>query len=198
MSLYTPRGFLGDDAQARKLIRDYPFATLITTVDGAEPHVTHLPMLFEDGWLAAHMARANPHWQAFADGRTVAVFHGPHTYISPRWYVEPDKNVPTWNYVVVHVHGHPEMLPAETLPQHIAQLTEVFEQGAWSATAQKVTQLAPGVVGFRMKAERIEVKVKMNQNRTAADRAKVIEHLRATGSAEDAAVADWIVGDDAR
>ena len=197
MSLYTPRTFFGNDAQALELIRKFPFATLITSVDGAEPHVTHLPMLYEDGWIAAHMARANPHWQAFAKGRTVAVFHGPHTYISPRFYVEPDKNVPTWNYAVVHVHGRPEMLPDTSVPAHIAHLTDVFEQGAWQATSQKVAQLAPGVVGFRMKPERVEVKVKMNQNRTAADRAKVIGHLRATGRADDAAVADWIVIDDA-
>ncbi|HZP11958.1 MAG TPA: FMN-binding negative transcriptional regulator [Nevskiaceae bacterium] len=198
MSLYTPRSFLGDGAHAEKLIRDYPFATLITSVDGDEPHVTHLPMLYEDGSLAAHMARANPHWRAFARGSTVAVFHGPHTYISPRFYVEPEKNVPTWNYAVVHVHGRPEMLPDDAVPPHIEALTQVFERGAWSPTAQKVAQLAPGVVGFRMKAERMEVKVKMNQNRTAADRAKVIDHLRATGREDDAAVADWIVIDDAR
>jgi transcriptional regulator len=193
MSLYTPRSFAGDDAHASRLVREYPFATLITTLDGAEPHITHLPMLYENGVLAAHMARANPHWQAFARGRTVAIFHGPHTYISPRWYVEPGKNVPTWNYAVVHVHGRPEMLPDDSVPAHIAQLTEVYERGAWAPAPQKITQLAPGVVGFRMKPERIEVKVKMNQNRTAADRAKVVDHLRATGRAEDAAVAEWIV-----
>jgi transcriptional regulator len=198
MSLYTPRNFLGRDEQAAKLIEQHPFATLITTIDGAEPHITHLPMLHQEGALAAHMARANPHWRAFADGRTVALFHGPHTYISPRWYVEPDKNVPTWNYAVVHVHGRPEMLADTAVPEHILELTALYEQGAWAPTPQKVAALAPGVVGFRMKAERIDVKVKMNQNRTAGDRAKVIDHLRATGRADDAAVADWIVIDDAR
>ena len=197
MSLYTPRHFLGTEDQALRLIREYPFATLITTVDGAEPHVTHVPILIEDGVLAGHMARANPLWQAFAGGRTVAVFHGPHTYISPRWYMEPEKNVPTWNYAVVHVHGRPEMLPADSVPQHIAQVTAHFEQGAWAPAADKVARLAPGVVGFRMRPERIETKVKMNQNRTAADRAKVVDVLRANGRAEDAAVADWIVIDDA-
>jgi transcriptional regulator len=152
-------------------------------------------MLLEDRVLAAHMARANPHWQAFAHGRTVAIFHGPHTYISPRWYVEPDKNVPTWNYAAVHVHGRPEMLAADSVPAHIAQLTAQFEQGAWTPAPAKIAQLAPGVVGFRIKPERIETKIKMNQNRTPADRAKVIESLRASGRAEDAAVADWIVVD---
>src|SRR4051812_6000079 len=173
MPLYTPQTFLGDEAQALRLIREHAFATLITTVDGGDPHVTHIPMLLEDGWLAAHMARANPHWRAFGEGRTGAVFHGPHTYISPRWDVEPEKNVPTWNYAVVHVHGRPEMLPDASVPEHIVHLTELFEQGAWTPAPQKIAQLAPGVVGFRLKPQRIETKVKMNQNRTPADRAKV-------------------------
>ncbi|MDP9142420.1 MAG: FMN-binding negative transcriptional regulator [Pseudomonadota bacterium] len=196
MSLYTPRHFLGSDAQALRLIHDNPFATVITTVDGAEPHITHIPLLLEDGAIVGHLARANPHWQAFAQGRTVAVFHGPHSYISPRWYVEPDKNVPTWNYAVAHVHGCPQMLDAADVPQHITALTAAYEQGAWSATPEKLKQLAPGVVGFRMAIERIEVKIKMNQNRSAADRAKVVATLHASGRPDDAAVAQWIVVDE--
>ncbi len=198
MSLYTPRHFVGQDEQALRLIREFPFATLITAVDGSEPHVTHVPMLLEAGALSFHMARANPQWQAFAQGRTVAIFHGPHAYISPRWYVEPDKNVPTWNYAVVHAHGRPEPMAAEAVPAHIAQLTEHYEQGAWTPSPAKVAQLAPGVVGFRMPIERFEAKIKMNQNRTPGDRAKVVESLRASGRADDAAVAGWIQIDEHR
>ena len=194
--MYTPKHFSGERAQALRLIGEFPFATLITAVNGAEPHITHIPILLEDDVLVGHMARANPHWQAFPQGRTVAVFHGPHAYISPRWYVEPDQNVPTWNYAVVHVHGRPEMLDAETVPLHITRVTAHFEQGAWAPAPEKVARLAPGVVGFRLRPERIEVKIKMNQNRTAADRAKVIVRLRASGRAEDTAMADWIVVDD--
>ncbi len=194
--MYTPRHFVGSDAQALQLIRDNGFATLITTVDGAEPHITHLPLLLEDGVLAGHLARANPHWQAFAQGRTVALFHGPHSYVSPRWYVEPDRNVPTWNYAVAHVHGRPQMFDASLLPAHIEALTQWYEQGAWTARPEKLQQLVPAVVGFRMPVERIEVKIKMNQNRTAADRAKVVAMLRASGRAGDAAVAEWIVVDE--
>lgn len=193
MSLYTPQHFKSrSNDQALRLIREFPFATLITAVDSCEPHVTHIPILIEDEVLVGHMARANSHWQAFAHGRTVALFHGPHAYISPRWYVDPTANVPTWNYAVVHVHGRPEMLDAGSVPQHIARVTEHFEQGAWAPAPEKVARLAPGVVGFRMRPERIEAKFKMNQNRTAADRAGVIARLNATGAVEDAAVADWI------
>lgn len=192
--MYTPRHFAANsDAHARRLIREFPFATLITSVDGGEPHITHIPILFEDGVLVGHMARANQHWQAFAQGRTVAVFHGPHAYISPRWYTEPDQNVPTWNYATVHVHGRPQMMDADTVPLHIGRVTAHFEQNAWAPTPEKVARLAPSVVGFRMRPERIETKLKMNQNRTAADRVKVVATLRASGRAEELAVADWIL-----
>lgn len=191
MSLYTPRHFLGSDAAAQRLIRENPFATVITSVDGRDPHVTHVPVLLEDGALSFHLARANPHGQAFAQGHTLVVFHGPHAYISPRWYVEPDANVPTWNYATVHVHGRPEILEAGA-PDALLRLTDHFERGAWRPTAEKLAKLAPGVVAFRMRPERLEVKVKMSQNRTRADRAKLVATLRASDRADDRALADWI------
>jgi transcriptional regulator len=193
MTLYTPRHFASRDEQhARQIIQDHPFATLITAVDGADPQVTHLPMLLEDGLLLGHLARPNPQWKLFASGRTVAVFHGPHQYISPRWYEQPDLNVPTWNYAVVHVHGRPELLDALESRRFIERLTAHYEQGQWSATAEKIDKLLPGIVAFRMPLERVEAKFKMNQNRTAADRKLVIARLQGSASAEDRAVAKWI------
>ncbi|MFA5941295.1 MAG: FMN-binding negative transcriptional regulator [Sinimarinibacterium sp.] len=192
MSLYTPRHFRGSEAQAMRLIRDNPFATLVTTVDGAEPQITHVPMRFEHGVIEGHMARANPHCQAFAHGRTLAIFQGPHAYISPRWYVEPADHVPTWNYAVVHVHGRPQMLGDAATSAAILQVTAHYEQGAWAPAPDKLARLAPGVVAFRMPIERMDVKVKMNQNRTPADRAQVVATLRASARAEDRAVVEWI------
>lgn len=192
MSLYTPRHFRSrSDAEAERVIREFPFATLITAVDALEPLVTHLPLLLEDGALTGHMARPNPHWQQFAHGRTVAVFHGPHTYVSPRWYVEPEKNVPTWNYAVAHVHGRPELVDDAQRRRIVTGITAHFDP-TWSPAEDKLARLLPGVVAFRMPIERIDAKSKMNQNRTRDDRAKVIATLRASGRADDAAVASWI------
>lgn len=190
--MYTPRHFESrDDAHARRIIAEHPFATLITSVEGEAPHITHLPLLLEDGLLWGHMAKPNPHWQAFAHGRTVAVFHGPHCYISPRWYVEPEKNVPTWNYASVHVHGMPTLLDREGGRRVVQQITQHFDPG-WTPAAEKVEKLLGGIVAFTLPLEKVEAKFKMNQNRTAADRAKVMQTLHASGSAEDAAVAGWI------
>ena len=193
MGLYTPRHFAArEDAHARQLITEHPFATLITVRDGADPQVTHLPLLLEENFLWGHVARPNPHWQIFAQGRTLAIFHGPHQYISPRWYEKPDLNVPTWNYAVVHVHGTPELLDAAGAQRVVDRLTEHYERGQWRAATDKRDGLLPGIVAFRMPLARIEATFKMNQNRTPADRKLVMQQLRASASPDDQGVAKWI------
>jgi transcriptional regulator len=192
VTIYIPPYFAGDAAAAHRLIAEHPFATLITTADGSEPHVTYLPLLLRDDALWGHVARPNPHWERFAAGRTLAIFHGPHAFVSPRWYERPADNVPTWNYAVVHVHGHPELLDDDGAYRVVKDLAGRFDDGVIYTRADRVRGLLKGIVAFRMPVERLEIKLKMNQNKTAADRAGVIAGLRATGRAENAAVADWM------
>lgn len=199
MSLYVPRHYVAEsDADVWALIRDYPFATLITSVAGAEPTITHLPLLLEgDGSLTGHMARANPHWQAFATGHTVAIFQGPHAYISPRWYVDPAREVPTWNYRVAHVHGRPELIEDATAKLALVDRTSaVFEPRIepWTRQVQgaRLDALIDAIVAFRVVPTRIESKFKMNQNKTPADRAQVAAQLQASGHPDLAAMADWM------
>ena len=121
MSLYVPAHFsAGDRAAIARIVHDHPFATLVTPAL-PEPLVTHLPLIHiadcePHGTLVGHFARANPHGQAAATGDSIAIFHGPHAYVSPSWYAEPGRAVPTWNYAVVHAHGRIELAqrPAET------------------------------------------------------------------------------------
>ena len=109
--MYIPDHFNEADPQRiAALIRDFGFATLIsTTPDG--PQVTHAPIQMDGkrGILIGHMARANPHAAALMDGASMLVIiHGPHAYISPTWYLDENArvpNVPTWNYAVVHITG---------------------------------------------------------------------------------------------
>lgn len=199
MSLYTPPQFrAGSEAELQALIREYPFATLITAVAGAEPHITHLPLLLEaDGSLSGHMARANPHWQAFAAGQTVAVFHGPHAYISPRWYADPAREVPTWNYSVVHVHGRPVLIEdAQARLALVDRSSALFEPEIepWTRQVQgeRLDALLRAIVAFRLPPDRIDAKFKMNQNKTPADRARVAGQLRESGHPELRAMAEWM------
>ena len=199
MSLYVPRHF-GNQSQddALKVIRDWPFATLITTSACGEPHITHLPLLLlEEGQLTGHMARANAHWQAFGQGHTVAVFQGPHAYISPLWYDDPAANVPTWNFAVVHVHGQPQLVEDAARKLAIVDASSaVFEtsEHPWQRQLQPAKQEAMlnNIVAFHLPMTRLDAQFKMNQNKTDADRAKVVAALRATAQPEAAAVADLI------
>lgn len=191
--MYTPRHFAAHNReQALRIVQEYPFATLITSADGAPAHVTHLPLTLEEGQLWGHMARPNPHWPAFAGGRTVAIFHGPHQYISPRWYENPHDNVPTWNYAAVHVHGRPQILDAAGAQRVIERLTMRYESDQWVAPPPQLQRLLPGIVAFCMPLTHVEAKFKFSQNRSAADRAGVVARLQATGHDADRAVAEWI------
>ncbi|MDH5411764.1 MAG: FMN-binding negative transcriptional regulator, partial [Alphaproteobacteria bacterium] len=99
--MYVPKHFAGEDRAAMDaVIRDNPFGLLVGALDGS-PYATHLPFLLDGDRLLAHFARANPHWKSI-DGKTemLAVFSGPHAYVSPRWY-EAQQAVPTWNYAAV-------------------------------------------------------------------------------------------------
>ena len=205
MTLYTPSHFAAQDAaDALALMRAYPFATLITTAPEG-PYITHLPILSGEapaphGMLHAHMAKANPHWRAFAQGQTVAVFHGPHAYISPSWYVNPDREVPTWNYAAVHAHGAPELIEARddklALIDRSVATFEAANTPPWTrkVAGERLEMMLGAIVAFRIPVARIEAKFKMNQNRTAPDRMQVIDRLHATAHPDLIAMADWMRG----
>ena len=193
MSIYIPSDFAGDDAAARELITSYPFATLVTPADG-ELYVTHLPLLLDaDGaGLTGHVARLNPHWRALEAADSVAVFHGPHAFVSRGWYADPADNVPTWNYAVVHVTGRAGLLPVEGNRAQLEHLQARFERPGLPAVAEaKMQRLPQGVVAFRLPLARIEVKCKMSQNKPA-EIARVTAGLRATGKPDELATAQWM------
>ncbi|HUR39550.1 MAG TPA: FMN-binding negative transcriptional regulator [Verrucomicrobiae bacterium] len=193
MSIYIPRHFTGDDATGRELIVAYPFATLVTTTN-AGPHVTHLPLLLgpTGRTLVGHVARVNPHWQHFDKGDTIAVFHGPHAFVSRGWYRDPADNVPTWNYAAVHVSGRPRQVDEAQSRAAVEQLTARFEpQGLPPMNEEKLARLLGGIVAFHLRIERLEVKLKMSQNKPE-EVAGVIKGLRETGRHDDIATADYM------
>jgi transcriptional regulator len=199
MTVYVPAHFASPDlAVARELIDAHAFATLVTPGDG-EPFVTHLPLLREerDGGdvLAGHFARANPHAQAAATRPSVAIFHGPHAYVSPSWYAEPAKAVPTWNYAIVHAHGLLRLLDdAGAAERIVTALTARFEgsrEAPWTfamAEPQRAAMLR-AIVAFEMPVARLDAKLKLSQNRPAGDRRSVIAALDAEPFADARATA---------
>jgi transcriptional regulator len=203
VSVYIPRSFaLRDPAQVARLIDEHPFATLVTPV-APDPQVTHLPLQFAPGegphgTLLGHMARANPHWQYFGSEASLAIFHGPHAYVSPSWYAEPATAVPTWNYAVLHLQGRAELMDDErdkrALLDEMVRRYEGRRPQPWrlQLEGKPLEALLGAIVGFRIRVERIDAKFKLSQNRSPEDRERVIAALRAEGYADAAATADWM------
>ena len=195
--MYVPRHFAMDRLDDQHaLIEAHDFALLVTTgADGL--FATHVPMMLKRdegkfGTLYAHLARPNP--QASMLGREMlAVFSGPHGYISPSWYADRAKNVPTWNYSAVHCYGVAQAIAGETLPL-LSEMADVYEKGranGWRTdelTADIRESLPRGVVGLRMEITRIEGKAKFSQNKPRAERERLIEGLKAAGDDPLAAI----------
>jgi transcriptional regulator len=156
-----------------------------------------LPQQGKLGTLQFHLARANGHWNELASGaRALAIFQGPHGYISPKWYKNP-LSVPTWNYVAVHATGTPRMLSDAQLTEHLHALVAAYEpgEGGWSTDALPpdfFDKLQRAVVGFEMEIADIYGKWKLGQNRSREDREGAIEGLRASNSPEALTLADWM------
>jgi transcriptional regulator len=171
--MYLPRRFEDSthDALDTLFERD-GFITLVTLDAEGLPFASHLPVLYrregERVLLEGHWARANP--QSRHAGAALAIVLGAHAYISPSWYPDPSQHVPTWNYTVAHLHGRLEIFDtADALQALVAELSEKYESAVGSdwrfpeAAPGSVDELR-GIVGFRLRVERWQIKAKLNQN----------------------------------
>lgn len=202
--MYTPTAFRESRLEVlHELIRRHSFGTLVSRVEG-ELFATHLPFLLDPehgphGTLCAHMARANPHWQAFAeDPEVMVLFQGPHAYVSPTWYATPVA-VPTWNYAAVHAYGRATLIDdPKALRSLVDETVDEYESGydsPWSTKALDetfTTKLLENIVGFEIPIDRLKGKLKFNQNRSAADREGVIAALTRQGDPQSLDVAEFM------
>ena len=200
-SVYLPTRYRESDlGRLDELLAHAPFITLITAAGSALPQVTHLPVLYRrDGdtvRLEGHWARANP--QCRASGQALAIVHGPHSYISPRWYLQPQDHVPTWNYAVAHLSGPLRTFEdADALQDLVTRLASRFEPpppSGWQAETQhpEFRRDLRGIVGFDMVVERVDLKFKLNQHYPAGDRRGVVHGLRGQADADARHIADWM------
>ena len=183
-----------DHAEIVSFIRGNPFAILVSSSESG-PFATHIPILAREAdnqvVLHGHLAKANPHCALLENGQeSLAIFHGPHAYISPSLY-ESRESVPTWNYATVHVYGHTRVISEpEQLLDEMREIIHTFDPHyfvQWSSLNDKFRHgMLQHIVGFAMPATRIEGKFKISQNRTKADQAAVIGALGQ--SADSAAV----------
>jgi transcriptional regulator len=201
--VYIPASFRVDDLPTLHSFMDrYSFATLCSSTNG-ELEATHLPLLLDrniarHGRLVGHMARPNGQWKRAAGSQVMAIFAGPHAYISPTWY-ESNETVPTWNYAAVHAYGVLRLIEDESRLREIVRRTvDVYERSKprpWSmdlAPSQFLDKMLLGIVGFEIEIDRLEGKWKLNQNHPVERREKVIRALGATGRPDEAAVAEMM------
>ncbi|HEX2841271.1 FMN-binding negative transcriptional regulator [Hyphomicrobium sp.] len=205
--MYIPPAFRDDDiTNIIATVKAARLASLVTaTAEGLI--ATPLPMFLaeqegEFGTLYAHVARANSQWKNPPVGEGMAIFMGPDAYITPSWYAtkqETGKVVPTWNYIAIHAYGNVEFFDDDSrLLDVITRLTNVHEReraNPWAvddAPADFIKSQLKGIVGLRMPISRFDSKRKMSQNRSAADRAGVIEGLAASENANDRAAAKFV------
>ena len=184
--MYRPPAFTEtDQARIIALIRDYPFGILVTTHDG--PQASHIPFVVVEqpgGFvLQGRLAASNPQCAALEGGEGLAVFSGPHAYISPSWYTTGPA-VPTWNYAAVHVTGRLQPLADDAAVATMLRAIGAHDPGFdLDALPQRYRAgMIAGIRAFTLLPARVEGKWKMNQNRPEADRLAVVEALR--GSAD--------------
>jgi transcriptional regulator len=197
--MYVPPAFSENDlANLFDFIEQYSFGLLVTQNDG-QAFASHLPFMIDrtagpNGTLIGHLARANPQWRDAAGQTALAVFSGPHAYISPTWY-EAEPVVPTWNYSAVHVYGRVEVIEDKTrLREIVRQMVHVYERAMprpWSfdPVGTYADRMLSQIVGIRIPIQTIQGKWKLNQNHTAERRRKVIRALTEQGDGNSLAVA---------
>ena len=202
--MYVPAHFNESRVEVmHDAIRRIGIGTLVTLgSEGLE--ASHVPMLIDPepgpfGTLRGHVARANPVWKAGA-GEALAIFLGPHAYVSPSWYpskAETGKAVPTWNYITVHARGLINWIQdADWLRAHVGALSDANEAGReqpWSITdapAGYIDGLVRAIVGFELSISKLEGKWKLSQNREAGDHAGVREAFAREGRDDIARLMD--------
>lgn len=196
-TMYSPSAFAAADPVA--IVRKYPFAHLITATS-EETYATPTPIFFETddttATLVGHMTRINPQAQTLQTGQSVlAIFPGPHTYISASWY-QTLLTVPTWDYVSAQIRGRVEVIDDDAgqinVLRRVAQVLERENESPWTlekAPPGKVQQLLPRIRSFRITIERIEGVTKLNQTHPPADRMLIIQQLLARQDSDSREIA---------
>jgi transcriptional regulator len=200
--MFIPRSFeVYDTTALHGLVDADPFGILVGVLKQI-PYASHIPFVLDrargpNGTLFAHVASNNPQSELFdVVQQMLAIFQGPHGYISPRWY-NPGNAVPTWNYAVVHAYGTPRVITdAEEIHHQQEIMIAAFEgTEGWTMDSQPesyIDGMLRGITAFEMPIERLEGKFKLSQNRSIEDQNSVIAALAASNFPWDHALAEMM------
>jgi transcriptional regulator len=195
--MYTPRHFQNNDTESQKdFIRQNGFGILVNQSED-RLMATHLPLYLSEGGdkLFGHIARGNKQGKGFQNNTEVlAIFSGPHTYISSSWY--DHENVPTWNYIAVHAYGTLSVIEGDALYNSLKLLVDKYEK--YSEHPSTIEALSPGyvkkemlgIIGFQIDITRMEATYKLSQNRDDKNHQAVITQLEKRNDEQSKQVAD--------
>lgn len=183
--MYTSPGYqISDQQEIISFMKTYSFATVVTSQNNI-PVATPLPIAItekEDGiYLHSHFAKANPQWNDINNCEILVIFAEPHAYISTKHY-DSLQNVPTWNYMAVHAYGKGQLITdKEEALQELSYMITAFEkdyQAQWDSLPERYRDgMLKALVPFRIKVTSIQAKKKISQNRSASEKARIIEAL---------------------
>jgi transcriptional regulator len=175
-----------DEPEIISFIQKNGFATLISQGNG-RPLATHLPFVLDQNEsgkaiISGHIAKANSQWKAIPEqGEVLVMFQGPHAYISSSWYNH--ENVPTWNYLAVHVYGKIKIIEGEELLNHLKKLTDTYESGRPNRVSVEGMSLeylesqVRALVGFEIQITEVQASAKLSQNRDQTNLQNIITEL---------------------
>ena len=196
--MYTPDAMkLSDKKHIFDFIDTYSFGLVVSPTLNA----SHFPFILDrssssQGILLSHMARANPLWKDFDGKRVLAIFQGPHSYVSPTWY-QTSPAVPTWNYTAIHCYGTVSLVPVTELRTMMDALVHKHEP---TLQAQKdvmpqafIEEKLKNIIGFKIEIEEFQAKEKLGQHRSQADQRGTLQGLINSQSSESVALADYML-----
>jgi transcriptional regulator len=212
-----PYNRIENRTQQIELMRANNFAILVTAIDGGLS-ASHLVCMVEERasegverasegverasegverasalLVVGHMAKTNPQWQEFFDDDAMVIFHGPHAYVSPRWY-EQQERVPTWNYAAVHAYGKPRVIEAREAKHAVMRRLVALQDPQWlpkfeALRPEYVQQMLDGIVAFEIEVTRLETRWKLSQNRGRREQELIIAELEKSSDSAQRATA---------
>jgi len=197
--MYTPKHFqLSDEQEAISFMQRYSFAIIVTATDNV-PFATHLPFLVSKRddkiVLSSHFAKANPQATEIIGKDVLVIFTEPHAYISPKHY-EKETNVPTWNYIAVHIYGKIKIIEGEKLLSALTKIVHKYEAGSTQPVSvenmseQYLHKQINGIVGFEIEIDEIQPAYKLSQNRDAVNHTNITNELEKKGDYHSLSVAE--------
>ena len=185
---YTPDYLLTDENEVKRLIRENPWATIVSgTSKGLV--ASHYPVVLEedaDGIsIVSHVGRPDERAHELGQHEVLVIIQGPHGYISPAWYGN-DSYVPTWNHVTAHLYGTPQILGDDENFGVLSNLVDYFEQHlpepvSLAPHEHLARQIATGTVGIRILVTRFDARLKLSQNKPAEVVDRIVTHLETDG-----------------